>query len=93
MADSESQFTVGEYISDNPVPFEAGYIFGVYQPRGGDSRLRVRYVRVPNEYGYRNYHRESAMSLEVFNTVESSRGNNYPLVAMNTSENQLTDLT
>ena len=93
MADSESQFTVGEYIPDNPVPFEAGYIFGVY-PGGSASRSRlsVRYVSVPREYGYLNYRRRSGMPLEEFDTDGSSTGNDYPLVAVNTGENQMNSL-
>ena len=89
MADSESQFTVGEYIPDNPVPFEAGYIFGVY-PGGGasSSKLSVRYARVPPGYGYLNYRRRSGMSLDEFDKDGSSTGNHYPLTAVNTSENQ-----
>ena len=88
MADDESQFTI-EYIPDNPVPFEAGYIFGVY-PGGSASRSRlsVRYVSVPSGYGYLNYREDSETSLEEFDTDESSTGNDYPLVAVNTSENQ-----
>ena len=91
MADSESEFTVGEYIPDDPVPFEAGYLFGVY-PGGGasSSRLSVRYASVPSGYGYLNYCRRSGMSLEEFDKDGSSTGNDYPLVAVNTGENQLT---
>ena len=87
MVDSESRFTVGEYIPDNPVPFEAGYIFGVYPGDGaGSSRLSVRYVSVLSGYGYLNYRRRSGMSLEEFDTDGSSTGNDYPLVAVNTGE-------
>ena len=89
MADSDSEFTVGEYIPDSPVPFEAGYIFGVYQPRGGDSRLSVRYADVPDGYGYLSYRRSSRVSLEEFDKDGSSARNDYPLTAVNTSENQL----
>ena len=89
MVDSDSEFTVGEYISDNPVPFEAGYIFGVY-PGGSasSSRLSVRYASVPSGYGYLNYRRRSTMSLEEFDKDGSSARNDYPLTAVNTSENQ-----
>ena len=91
MADSgTSRFTVGDYIPNSPVHFEAGSIFGVYQASGGDSRLRVRYAVVPGGYGYRNHYTESDTSLEVFNTVESQNGNDYPLVAVNTGETQQT---
>ena len=83
----QSQFTVEEYIPDNPVPFEAGYIFGVYQPSGGDSRLRVRYANVPDGYGYLSYRRGSGISLDEFDIDGSSREYDYPLVAVNTSEN------
>ena len=88
MAYSESEFTVGEYVPNNPVPFEGGYIFGIYQPRSSNSKLSVRYVRVPSGYGYLNYHRGSGTALEKFNTDGSSTGNDYPLVAVSTSENQ-----
>jgi len=88
MADSGSRFTVGEYVPNSSVPFEAGYIFGVYQPRSGNSRLSVRYVSVPSGYGYLNYRRESGMPPEKFNIAGSSTGNDYPLAAVDTSENQ-----
>ena len=88
----ESGLTVAEYVPQNPVPFQADYILGVYQPsdvEDNDNRLSLRYVSVPNSYGYhRNYFRDLGMSLEVFNTVGSRRGNDYPLVAVNTSKNQ-----
>ena len=85
MVDSDSEFTVGEYISDNPVPFEAGYIFGVYPGSGASrSRLSVRYANVTSGYGYFNYHEGSATSLDEFDG--SSIGNDYPLVAVNTGE-------
>ena len=83
----QSDFTVEEYIPDDPVPFETGYIFGVYQPENGQRRLSVVHVDVPPGYGYCNYYRNDVMSLEVFDTDGSIVGNNYPLVAMNTSEN------
>ena len=86
----QSDFTV-EYIPNNPVPFEAGYIFGVYQPQQLRRRLSVVHVDVPPGYGYDNYHIDGVMmSLEVFNTGGSTTANNYPLVAMNTSEYQKT---
>ena len=90
----QSKFTVEEYIPDDPVPFEDGYIFGVYQPQESRRRLSVRHVDVQNpqkEYGYPNYHRDRVMmSLTVFDTDGSTVGNNYPLVAVNTSEYQKT---
>ena len=90
---SQSDFTVEEYMPDNPVPFEAGDIFGVYQPQQSHRRLSVRHVDVPDGYGYTNYYRSNVMSLEVFNTDVLTRANNYPLVAVNTSEyhNTLSD--
>ena len=89
MADKESRFTVGENIPDNPVTFEAGYIFGVYQPRSGNSRLSVRYARVPSRYGYVNHYRNSGTSLEVFE-ARNSNDYTYPLVAVNTGKYQQT---
>ena len=83
-----SDFTVEEYIPDDPVLFEAGYILGVYQPQR--RRLRVRHVDVPRGYGYDNYHRDNVMSLEVFDTGGLKAANNYPLVAVETSEYQKT---
>ena len=82
----QSQFTVGEYIPDSPVPFEAGYIFGVYQPRGGDSKLSVRYADVPS--GYLKHYKDPYTSLGVFDISGAKKGNDYPLVAVNTGETQ-----
>ena len=89
----QSEFTVEEYIPDDPVPFEDGDIFGVYQPQYSRRRLSVVYVDVPNRppgYGYPNYYRSNVMSLEEFNTGGSFIANNYPLVVVNTSEYQMT---
>ena len=86
----QSDFTVEEYIPDDSVPFEAGYIFGVYQPQESRRRLSVRHVDVPHGYGYDNYQINNVMSLEEFDTDGSAVGNNYPLVAVETSEYQKT---
>ena len=51
---------VGEYIPDNPVPFQVGYIFGLYQSEDAESRrLSVVHVDIPPGYGYDNYHRNN----------------------------------
>ena len=81
---------VGEYIPDNPVPFQVGYIFGLYQSEHAESRrLSVVHVDVPPGYGYDNYHGNN-MIPEEFNTDGSRRANNYPLVAVETSKYQKT---
>ena len=84
-----SEFTVEEYIPDNPVPFEAGFVFGLYQSERESRRLSVRHVEVPPGYGFDNYHRDNMMP-EVFNTSGLTAANNYPLVAVETSEYQKT---
>ena len=86
----QSDVTVEKYIPNDPVPFEDGYILGVYQPEpAGSRRLSVVHVDVPSGYGYENRHRDSMMmSKNVFNVGGSRVGNNYPLVAVNTSEYQ-----
>ena len=88
----QSDFTVEEYIPDNLIPFEAGDIFGLYQPENRERRLSVVHVDVPSGYGYDNYFRSYVMSLEEFDTNGLTFGNNYPLVAVNTSEYQKTSL-
>ena len=84
----EPGLTVAEYVPQNPVPFQAGYILGVYQP--GDvnkSRLSLWYGSVQKSYGYHhNYFGDLGMSLKVFNTSGSTTGYDYPLIAVNTSE-------
>ena len=87
----QSDLTVEEYIPNDPVPFEAGYILGVYQPQESRRRMSVMHVDVPSGYGYDNYIRDGVMmSLEVFNTDGLTAVNNYPLVAVNASEYQKT---
>ena len=78
----QSEFTVEEYMPDTPVPFEAGYIFGVYQPQKPCRRLV--YVDVPPGYGHDNYYGEC--NSDQFNKTTDE--NNYPLVSVNTSEYQ-----
>ena len=80
----QSEFTVEECTPDDPVPFEAGYIFGVYQAQ--EPCRRLVYVDVPHGYGYDSYYGESES--HQFNIDESKKENNYPLVAVNTSEYQ-----
>ena len=84
----QSDFTVEEYIPDDQVPFEAGYIFGLYQPHQSRRRLSVKHVDVLFGYGYDNYHRDNVWSLDDFDTDGSAVGKNYPLVAVYTSECQ-----
>ena len=83
----QSDFTVEEYIPDALVPFEAGFVFGLYQSEQAQSRrLSVVYVNVPDGYGYTNYHRANVISQNVFNTDGLPAANNYPLVAVTTNE-------
>ena len=79
-------FTVEEYIPNDPVPFEAGYIIGIYQPENGQRRLSVVHVDVPGGYGYDNYHKDNRMSQEEYSISALNTANNYPLVAVETSE-------
>ena len=83
---NQSEFVVEEYTPGTPVPFEADYIFGLYQPQESRRRLCVVYVDVPPGYGYDNYHRAS--SSPTFSKRGSTEENNYPLVSVNTSEYQ-----
>ena len=81
-----SGITTGEYLPNDPVTFHSGYILGVYQP--GDVKDRRLSLWFVSNYGHRNYFRDGGTLLEVFNTDESVTGSDYPLVAVNTSENQ-----
>ena len=83
------QDTVAEYLPQNVLPsYGSGYVLGVYQPAVVDSRVSLRYGRVPNDYGYYNqYSRTSMMSLEDFDTDGSFNDNDHPLIAVTTSEN------
>ena len=84
----ESGITTGEYLPNDPVPFQANYILGVYQPgRGSNSRLSLIHVNVPGGFGHENYYvRQNETSLTVFNTSGALVENDDPLVAVNTSE-------
>ena len=85
MTADDSTLTIAEYVPPAPVPFQSGYVLGVYQP--GDStttRLSVTHAEFPSGFGYVNFVRGGANSA-VFDTV--SAGNEFPLVAVNTSKN------
>ena len=86
---NESGRSIGEYLPHDPVPFYSGYILGLYHPGGYfDSRLSVVHVQVSTGFGRDNYVRWTGTSLSVFNTSAPGVyvGNYNPLVAVNTSE-------
>ena len=79
--------TTGEYLPNDPVPFQANYILGVYQPgRGSNSRLSLLHVNVQDGFGHENYVIQNDTSLAVFNISGALVENDDPLVAVNTSE-------
>ena len=85
-----SGLTIAEYVPPAPIPFQAGDILGVYQPgNSGNSRLSVIHVSVPSGFGYVNFVRGT--SVAVFDTTASgvTAFNDFPLVAVNTSKNQV----
>ena len=83
----ESGITTGEYLPNDPVPFQANYILGVYQPGGGsNSRLSLIHAVVPGVFGHNNYVIQNETSLTVFNISGALVDNDDPLVTVNTSE-------
>ena len=72
-----------------PIPVQAGDVLGVYQPgnRRGDRRLSVIHVNVPDDFGHVNF--VGGTDVAEFNTGELSAFNDFPLVAVNTSKNQM----
>ena len=89
IAADDSTLTIEEYVPPAPVPFEPGYVLGVYQPgNGGNSRLSVLHVDVRSGFGHVNFVRSDA-DVEVLDTAASGPGmsadNTFPLVAVNTS--------
>ena len=83
-----SGITTGEYLPNDPVPFQANYILGVYhgQYSGSNSRLSLIHVSVPSGLGRENYVRQNETSLSVFSISGAVVENNEPLVAVNISE-------
>ena len=83
---NESGIITGEYLPNDPVPFQANYILGVYQPRGSNSRLSLIHVVVPGVFGHNNYVIQNETSLAIFNISGALVDNDDPLVVVNTSE-------
>ena len=83
---NESGIITGEYLPNDPVPFQANYILGVYQPRGSNSRLSLIHVVVPGVFGHNNYVIQNETSLAIFNISGALVDNDDPLVTVNTSE-------
>ena len=91
MAADTPGLTIAEYVPPAPVPFESGYVLGLYQPgNGGNTRLSVIHAVVQ---GRVNFVR-GAMDVEVFDTMASgvSASSDFPLVAVNTSKNRFCGL-
>ena len=89
MTEANSRLTIAEYVPPSPISFQAGDILGVYQPgdRRGDRRLSVIHVNVPDDFGH--VHFVGDTDVAEFNTEELSAFNDFPLVAVNTSKNQM----
>ena len=90
MAADDSGLTIAEYVPPAPVPFESGYVLGVYQPGdSGNSRLSVIHADVPSGFGHVNFDR-GARDVTVLDTTANgvSAGSDFPLVAVNTSKNR-----
>ena len=84
-----SGLTIAEYVPPAPIPFQTGDVLGVYQPDIDDRRLSVVHMSVPPGFGYANFIRGT--SVAVFDTTASgvTAFNDFPLVAVNTSKNQV----
>ena len=83
-----SGLNIAEYVPPAPIPFQAGDVLGVYQPGDrGDRRQSVIHVRVPDDFGHVNFVGENDVA--ELNTGELFAFNDFPLVAVNTSKNQM----
>ena len=82
--EANSRLTI--HVPPAPIPFQAGDVLGVYQPRNR-RRLSVIHVNVPDDFGHVNFVGEN--NVAEFNTGELSAFSDFPLVAVNTSKNQM----
>ena len=81
-----SGLTIAEYVPPAPISFQAGDVLGVYQARNS-RRLSVIHVNVPDDFGHVNF--VGGTDVAEFNTGELSAFKDFPLVAVNTSKNQM----
>ena len=85
---NDSRCTIAEDVPPAPIPFQAGDVLGVYQPGNSEnSRLSVIHVDVPDDFGHVNFVEDTDVA--ELNTQELSAFNDLPLVAVNTSKNQM----
>ena len=82
-----SGLTIAEYVPLAPIPFQAGDVLGVYQPDSNDNRLSVIHVSVPADFGRVNF--LGLTDVVEFNTRGLPTFNDFPLVAVDTSKNQM----
>ena len=81
--------SIAEYVPPAPIPFEPGYVLGVYQPGDSrNSRLSVIHVSVPTNFSHVNFNVRGAADVTVLDTTASGvfAANDFPLVAVNTSK-------
>ena len=78
-----SGLNIAEYVPPAPIPFQAGDVLGVYQTR----RQSVIHVSVPNNFGHANFIGQT--DVEEFNTNGLSAFYDFPLLAVDTSKNQM----
>lgn len=77
-------FFLYEYDLNQPLPFNAGNVLGIYQPRGRESRLLFQYQLGG---GPQNYYKGGSQALiDIQSDRVNSDLNDYPLVAVETGE-------
>ena len=85
MTADNSGLTIAEIVP--LIPFQAGNVLGVYQPDSDDRRLSVIHVSVPNNFGHANFIGQTDVA--ELNTGGLYAFNDFPLVAVDTSKNQM----
>ena len=78
---SNNQDDIYEYMLDNPMSFQAGDVFGMFQPQESVSRLRIYSQR---DGGPPSYYVETGSATDTLDEDTATEFDDYPLITVTT---------
>ena len=80
---SDNRDDIYEYMLDSPLRFQAGDVFGMFQPQGSVSRLRIHSQR---DGGPPSYYVETRSATNTLNETTATVFDDYPIVTVTTGK-------
>ena len=80
---SDNQIDIYDYVLDNPLSFQAGDVFGMFQPQGSVSRLRIYSQR---DGGPPSFYVKTRSATDTLNEILATEFDDYPFITVTTGK-------